>query len=125
MEEQIQLRPRDQALRDTFTPAEGLLFWTILLTMTVSSWYSDPRSFWILGFFLIVGGFCPVILITHERTHPFFVDTLWTRFWLLSEPVWLTALQFTMGVLQDPLAQSDIEGQLYFKLLPVNHLLPV
>ena len=125
MEEQIQLRPRDQALRDTFTPAEGLLFWTILLTMTVSSWYSDPRSFWILGFFLIVGGFCPVILITHERTHPFFVDTLWTRFWLLSAPVWLTALQFTMGVLQDPLAQSDIEGQLYFKLLPVNHLLPV
>ncbi len=125
MEEEIQLRPRDQLLRDTFTPAEGLLFWTILLTAIVSTWVADPRSFWVLGFFLIVGGFCPIILKTHEHTHPFFIDVLWTRFWLLSAPVWLIALQFTVGVLQDPLIQIEIENQLFFTIREVNHWLPI
>ncbi len=125
MDEEIQLRPRDKLLRDTFTPAEGLLFWTILLTMAVASWVSDPRSFWVLGFFLIVGGFCPIILKTHEHTHPFFIDVLWTRFWLLSAPVWLIALQFTAGVLQDPLSQIEIENELYLTIEEVNHWLPV
>ena len=125
MDEETQLRPRDKLLRDTFTPAEGLLFWTILLTAAVASWVSDPRSFWVLGFFLIVGGFCPIILKTHEHTHPFFVDVLWTRFWLLSAPVWLVALQFTAGVLQDPLSQIEIEGELFLIIKEVNHWLPV
>jgi O-antigen ligase len=124
-EEETQLRPRDQLLRDTFTPAEGLLFWTILLTAAVASWVSDPRSFWVLGFFLIVGGFCPIILKTHEHTHPFFIDILWTRFWLLSAPVWLIALQFTAGVLQDPLSQIDIKGDLFLTMKEVNHWLPI
>ena len=124
-DEEIQIRPRDQLLRDTFTPAEGLLFWTVLLTATVGSWASDPRSFWVLGFFLIVGGFCPIILKTHEHTHPFFIDVLWTRFWLLSAPVWLIALQFTAGVLQNPLHPIEIENQVFLTIKEINHWLPV
>lgn len=96
-----------------------------MLTAIVGTWVADPRSFWVLGFFLIVGGFCPIILKTHEHTHPFFIDVLWTRFWLLSAPVWLIALQFTAGVLQDPLIQIEIENQLFFTIREVNHLLPI
>jgi hypothetical protein len=124
-DEEIQIRPRDQLLRDTFTPAEGLLFWTVLLTVAVATWAADPRSFWVLGFFLIVGGFCPIILKTHEHTHPFFIDVLWTRFWLLSSPVWLITLQFTVGALQNPLNPIEIEGQVYLTIKEVNHWLPI
>ena len=125
-DEETQLRPRDQLLRDTFTPAEGLLFWTVLLTVAVASWAADPRSFWVLGSFLIVG--CVAargILKTHELTHPFFIDALWTRFWLFSAPAWLIALQFTAGALQDPLSQFEIENQAYLTISEVNHWLPV
>lgn len=119
------IRPRDILLRDTFTPAEALLFWTILITVTVASWVSDPRSFWVLGFFLIAGVFCPIILKTHEQTHPFFVDFLWPRFWALSAPVWIIALQFTVGILQNPLVQTEIGNELFLTVKDVNHWLPV
>lgn len=124
-EEEIQLRPRDQLLRDTFTPAEGLLFCTILLTAVTSTWFADPRSFWVLGCFIIAGCSSIGIVKMHECTHPFFIDGLWTRFWLLSAPAWLIALQFTAGVLQDPFSQFEIENQLYLTITEVNHWLPV
>ncbi|CAA6679059.1 MULTISPECIES: O-antigen ligase [unclassified Lentimonas] len=124
-DEEIQIRPRDQLLRDTFTPAERLLFWTVLITAAVAFWVSDPRSFWVLGFFLIVGGFCPIILKTHEHSHPFFIDVLWTRFWLLSAPVWLIVLQFTAGILQNPIDPIEVEGHVYLTIKEVNHLLPI
>lgn len=124
-EEQTQLRPRDRLLRDTFTPAEGLLFWTILLSAVTSTWFADPRSFWVLGFFLIVGCGGPGILKMHQLTHPFFIDALWIRFWLFSAPAWLIALQFTAGALQDPLSQFEIENQPYLTITEVNHWLPV
>lgn len=124
-DEEIQLRPRDQLLRDTFTPAERLLFGTILLTSLIACWVADPRSFWALGSFLIIGGFCPIILKTHEHSHPFFIDRLWTRFWLLSAPVWLLALQFTGGMVQSPIGQVEIEDHLFTTIKDVNHWLPV
>lgn len=123
-EEEIQIRPRDQLLRDTFTPAEGLLFWTVLLTAVVATWAADPRSFWVLGSFLIIGGFCPIILKTHEHTHPFFIDVLWPRFWLLSAPAWLLVLQFTAGVFQNPLHSIEVENQTFISLKAINHWLP-
>ena len=124
-EEEIQLRPRDQLLRDTFTPAEGLLFCAILLAAVTSTWFADPRSFWVLGFFIIAGCSSIGIVKMHERTHPFFIDGLWIRFWLLSAPAWLIALQFTAGVLQDPFSQFEIENQLYLTITEVNHWLPI
>lgn len=124
-EEEIPIRPRDQLLRDTFTPAEGLLFCTILLTAVTSTWFADPRSFWVLGSLIIAGCSSLGIVKIHERTHPFFIDALWTRFWLLSAPAWLIALQFTAGVLQDPLSQFEIEKQLYLTIAEVNHWFPV
>jgi hypothetical protein len=125
VEEEIQLRPRDQLLRDTFTPAERLLFATMLLSVFITSWIADPRSFWVLGSCLIIGGFCPVILKTHEHTHPFFIDVLWTRFWLLSAPVWLIVLQFTVGVFQNPLVPINIKGAEYKTIIDVNPWLPI
>ncbi len=124
-EEQTQLRPRDQLLRDTFTPAEGLLYWTILISAVACTWLSDPRSFWVLGFFLIVGCSGPGILKLHELTHPFFIDSLWTRFWLLSAPAWLIIVQFAAGMLQNPISQFEIENQLYLTTTAVNHWLPI
>jgi hypothetical protein len=124
-EEEIQVRPRDQLLRDTFTPAEGLLFCTILLTTVTSTLFADPRSFWVLGYFIIVGCSSIGIVKMHECTHPFFIDGLWTRFWLLSSPAWLIALQFTAGVLQDPFSQFEIENQLYLTMTEVNQWLPI
>lgn len=124
-EENKKILPRDKLLRDTFTPAEAILFTTTLITTTVVFWVSDPRSIWILGFFLIAGCLCPFTLKTHEQTHPFFVDFLWRKFWLLTAPAWAIALQFTAGVLQNPLLESDIKGSVLVTLNSINQWLPV
>lgn len=119
------LLPRDKLLRDTFTPAETLLFATILATSCVSFLLVDPRSYWLLGFFLIIGGLTPVILKTHQDTHPFFVDFLWRKFWLYSSPVWLVVTVFAIGLLQDPLYQLDFHGESFLALREVHPWLPV
>jgi len=124
-ENEAPLRIRDQLLRDSFTPAEYLLFGLILIVTTVGFWLADPRSMWGLGFYLIAGGFCPVILKTHEHTHPFFIDRLWTKFWLLSAPAWLIALQFTLGLLQSPIHTLNIGMEVFLSLDPVHIWLPI
>lgn len=114
------LNARDKLLRDSFTPAETLLACTLLLTSTVAFWISQPRSDWVLGVFLIVGGLTPVLLKTHEHTHPFFVDLLWRRFWWLSLPVWWILAQSAIGISQNPIAAITINGSEYTELSAIN-----
>ncbi|MEM7790305.1 MAG: O-antigen ligase family protein [Verrucomicrobiota bacterium] len=124
-EEPQQIHPRDLLARDTFTAAESLLFYTILFVTIVLTWVSDPRSFWILGFAMILGGFCPIILKTHEATHPFFIDLLWPKFWLLTTPVWLLILQFCIGLYQQPMVEVETPDGTFFTIKPIQTWLPV
>ncbi|MGB0416147.1 MAG: O-antigen ligase family protein [Coraliomargarita sp.] len=114
------LTARDKLLRDSFTPAEILLSGTLLLSTTIAFWFAQPRSPWVLGFFLIAGGFTPVLLKTHEHTHPFFVDLLWRRFWWLTIPVWWILAQSAIGISQNPIERIQINGAEYLNLAPVN-----
>ncbi|MEM8867307.1 MAG: O-antigen ligase family protein [Verrucomicrobiota bacterium] len=123
-EDALQIHPRDILARDTFTPAETLLFITILLVTVVLTWAADPRSFWILGFAIILGGFCPIILKTHESTHPFFLDLLWPKFWLLTTPVWLLIIQFCIGLGQQPLSEVKTPDGTFLTLKTVSSWLP-
>lgn len=125
MENEPKILPRDKLLRDTFTPAESLLCVHILVTTLITFWLADPRSFWSLGILLIAGGGAPFILKTHERTHPFFIDLLWPKFWIFSAPAWLLALQFMLGLLQDPLASIEIDGAQFLTIHTIQPWLPV
>ena len=109
---------RDKLLRDTFTGAETQLFFQIVITSLVSFWLAEPRSAWALGFFMIAGGLCLFVLKTHEQTHPYFIDLLWPRFWLYSAPIWWLILQFTAGLLQNPISIIEI-GTQSFKTLDI------
>jgi O-antigen ligase len=120
-----QLQPRDKLLRDTFTPAETALFITLLGIGTVAFWVGVPRSTWLLGALLIVGCLSPLILKLHEHTHPFFVDHLWRKFWLLTAPGWLAATLHLLGLPQDPLLHTVFNGTPLIVLREVNNLLPV
>ncbi len=111
---------RDKLLRDTFTPAETFLSCLILVSSVAVLYPGQPRSYWLLGFFLIAGALTPMLLKTHETTHPFFVDSLWSRFFWLTAPFWLLLLCFVAGLLQSPLESIQLEGNSYKRLLPVN-----
>ena len=119
-----QSRQREQLLRDTFTPAEAVLFWTILITAPLVSWAADPGSHWMLGCLPIAAGLCPFILRTHELNHPFIVDRLWRRVATLSAPVWLIVLLFTIGVFHNPLVSIEIGNEPLLTLKDVPDWLP-
>lgn len=126
MGQDLQLLPRDKLLRDTFTPAESFLFVLILITANVAFWLVDPRSYWLLGFFLIAAGMTPVALKIHEHTHPFFVTFLWPKFLLCTAPVWLLLLQFVVGLTQRPLETITMESAEFVQFqMPPNSWLPV
>ena len=126
MEENSQLLPRDKLLRDTFTPAETSLFALILVTANVAFWLADPRSYWLMGFFLIAAALSPVILKTHEHTHPFFVTLLWPKFWLCTLPVWFFLLQFLAGAGRQPLGTTTQDGAVFIAFdIPPGVWLPV
>ncbi|PXA04548.1 hypothetical protein DDZ13_05060 [Coraliomargarita sinensis] len=126
MEQDTQLLPRDKLLRDTFTPAETSLFGLVLVTANVAFWLAEPRSYWLLGFFLIAAALTPVILKTHEHTHPFFVTLLWPKFWLCTAPVWLLLLQFSLGLLQDPLKTITVGDAEFIQFEMPGHVwLPI
>jgi hypothetical protein len=118
MDQDPQLLPRDKLLRDTFTPAETSLYCLILITANVAFWLAEPRSYWLLGFFLIAASMTPVILKTHEHTHPFFVTFLWPKFWLCTAPVWLLLFQFSFGLLQQPLGKITVDGTAFIQFAP-------
>ena len=120
MENSVQLLPRDKILRDTFTPAENYLFWVILIMASTVNWIGDPRSFWLLGSLLIIGCLTPVILKTHEQTHPFFIDLLWPKFWICTAPAWVFSLQFLIGLTQNPLGKLTVGELIYNIVQPVN-----
>jgi len=120
LEHTVQLLPRDKLLRDSFTPAETTLFVVILLTSLAVNWIGDPRSFWLLGSLLIIGSLTPVILKTHEQTHPFFVDLLWPKFWICTAPAWILALQFIIGLTQNPLGTLALGSTIYHIVEPIN-----
>ena len=83
-------------------------------------WIGDPRSFWLLGSLIIAGCLTPVILKTHEHTHPFFIDLLWPKFWIYTAPAWAFSLQFITGLTQNPLSTLTV-GELVFNIVqPVN-----
>ncbi|WP_269522490.1 O-antigen ligase family protein [Coraliomargarita parva] len=106
--------PRDKLLRDSFTPAETLTFICILVTALIGFVAADPRSYWILGYFIIAGAMTLVILKTHEATHPFFLDFLWPRFALLATPAVWILLQYVTGILQDPLHTIQTGKESYY-----------
>jgi hypothetical protein len=116
LENSVQLRPRDKLLRDNFTPAETLLFGVTLIMASMVYWIGDPRSFWLLGSLLILGSLTPVILKTHEQTHPFFIDLLWLKFWICTAPAWIFSLQFIIGLTQNPLGTLSV-GELIFNIV--------
>ncbi len=120
MEETVQILPRDKLLRDNFTPAESILFGVILVMSLIVFWLGDPRSFWLLGCLLILGCLTPVILKTHEQTHPFFVDFLWPKFWICTAPAWILSLQFIIGLTQNPLSTLTLGDLIYHTVEPVE-----
>ena len=122
---QTELSRRESLQRDTLTPAERVLFCTLLITLPVASWLADPRSFWVLGFFLIAGVFGPFTLRTHQLTHPFHVDKLWRRAALLSAPVIIGVLQYSAGLWQNPVVHTAIDKQAFLSIKEVNHALPI
>ena len=123
--EESNLSARDKELRDSFTAAEMQLCAQLMLTTLVAFWLADPRSFWGLGFFMIGGGICLFILKTHEQNHPFFIDTLWRKFWLYSAPVWWLVLQFLVGLLQSPVVPLNVGANTYLTVTPIHSWLPV
>ena len=94
---------RERHLRNTFTQAEIQVFSLTILTSLVAFCLAKPRSYGLLGFFLIAGGITPYILGTHEITHPFFINALWKRAFLLYALVWVLFAQFSIGLLQNPI----------------------
>ena len=84
------------------------------------NWIGDPRSFWLLGSLLIIGCLTPVILKTHEQTHPFFIDLLWPKFWICTAPAWVFSLQFLIGLTQNPLGKLTVGETIYNIVQPVN-----
>lgn len=87
-------------------------------------WIGDPRSFWLLGSLLIVGCLTPVVLKTHEHTHPFFVDLLWPKFWICAAPAGVLALQFIVGLTQNPLSTLTIGTSAFHTIDPINQWRP-
>jgi hypothetical protein len=120
LEESIQLLPRDKLLRDNFTPAETTLFVVVMVMSLLVYWIGDPRSFWLLGSLLIIGCLTPVILKTHEQTHPFFVDLLWPKFWICTAPAWALVLQFIIGLTQNPLSTLTVGNNIFHTIDTVN-----
>jgi len=125
METDVNILPRDRLLRDTFTPAEWLVFIVVLVSANIVFWFAEPRSNWSLGFLMIAGCMSPIILKTHEHTHPFFVKYLWPKFWLCSAPVWILLLQFLIGIFQNPISTITFELNQYSRLEPINSWLPI
>lgn len=110
------LHSRDKLLRDTFTPAETILYILILVTANVVFWLADPRSQGLMVFFIIAAALTPFVLKSHERHHPFFVVHLWRRFALYTVPVWCFLLQFTVGLWQQPIDSVSLDKTDYLYL---------
>lgn len=124
LEELSNIRIREQLLRDRFTPAELILFAVSLFALLLAFYIGDPRSYWLLGSLLILGCLTPFILKTHEQSHPFFIDILWPRFWVVSAPAWVLFMQFVIGLFYDPYNSVKIGVSSYQTLDTINRWIP-
>lgn len=124
MSEEPTLSHRDIIARDTFTIAERYVFLLLLAAALATFWAGDPRSTWILSGLLIAGGLSIVTLKTHELTHIYHVELLWPKFWLLSAPVWVLLLQFSLGLLQSPIQTIELDEKVWLQLTPTNQWMP-
>lgn len=115
MAEENQLSHREKFLRDTFTPAETALFLHVLITAFVAFGIGDPRSSVLIGFFVIMAFLAPVIIKTHELTHPFFISALWSRYLLFVLPPALLLIQFLIGLAQQPFESITFENTSYLQ----------
>lgn len=119
------LLPREKLLRDTFTPAESFIYRLVLIVCGFAFCFAGPRYGWALGGFLIAAPLCPIILKIHQSSHPFRVDLLWPRFWLITAPIWLLLLQLLLGLMQSPLQTVEIDSVAQLSLGPVNPWIPL
>ncbi len=124
MENLSNIQIREQLLRDSFTPAESILFSVSIFALLLVFYIGDPRSYWLLGSLLILGCLTPFILKTHEHAHPFFIDLLWPRFWATSAPAWVLSIQFTIGLFHDPYNTVKIGSSSYHTLESFNRWIP-
>lgn len=115
---------RDKLLRDNFTLAETLLCCILILCSLAVLYPGQPRSNWLICFFFIIGALTPVLLKTHEFTHPFFIDKLWSRFGLLIAPFLLLQFTYIIGLFQAPLVSVLLEETTYRQLVPINIFQP-
>lgn len=123
-EQEQQLTIRDKLLRDSFTTAETFLAGLIIVSSVAVLYPGQPRSPWLMGFFLIIGALAPVLIKTHEVTHPFFIEKLWVRFFLLAAPFWVLLIQFIIGILQAPVETLLIEETLFQRIESIHRFLP-
>lgn len=124
MKPRTELLHREKILRDTFTPAETFVFRFTLIICGFAFFYADPRSGWALGIYMSAAPLCLVALKIHESSHPFFIELLWPRFWLICAPIGLLFVQFTAGLAQSPLQEIEIEKTTYLSLNSINPWLP-
>jgi O-antigen ligase len=124
LEELSNIRIREQLLRDRFTPAESILFAVSLFALLLAFHIGDPRSYWLLGSLLILGCLTPFILKTHEQAHPFFIDLLWPKFWLVSAPALVLSIQFAIGLFHDPYNSVKIGASSYHTLDSIHRWIP-
>jgi O-antigen ligase len=116
---------RDRMLRDTFTIAERMVFITILFVAVATFIIGDTNSKWLQGTLIIVGMLTMFILKAHEQTHPFFVDLLWTKFWLITAPAWSFMLLYLIGLFQNPIQTIEIDGTTWSALVDHSRWVPI
>lgn len=125
MPSEANLTHRDILARDTFTLAENLSFALILIASNLAFWIADPRSSWVLTTFILLSILAIAIVKIHERTHPFFVDKLWRKFWLLLAPSAVFLSLYLIGFLQTPVSTVEIRGQEWDLLETTTSWLPI
>lgn len=118
------IKAREKLLRDSFTPAESILYYLIFLSFILVILLGSPRSFWLLGSLLIIGSLTPVILKTHEQNHPFFIDYLWPKFWLCTFPAWALIVKHFIGLYQNPIRSALVGNIKYETIDPILKWLP-
>lgn len=118
------INERERLLRDKYTIAEHLTLSILLVASIVLFTVADPRSYWSMGFILILGILAPAILKVHERNHPFIIFALWRRFWIYSAPITFMCLQFVVGLMNKPVVSIEFEGKFYDSIVTTSAWLP-
>jgi hypothetical protein len=119
-----QLHEREILLRDSFTHAELATYIMILTAVGASIILADPRSFWILGFYLILAPLSVANIKFHEIVHPFKIENLWIRYSLLIIPAILISLHYIVGTIFPANETFELNDKLYYILNERSKWLP-